>query len=119
MDERVAVSIIYITMTSQRTIKHRCKTRNRIGNRAAFGQPEAHVQKGSKVRSSVHYLCSCAVVRYSSFRATTVTTQMASSNDISEREKVVSVPDPNPPQHGSHLVSRAGREGLVNLLHKN
>ena len=32
---------------------------------------------------------------------------------------LVSVPDPNPPLHGSHLVSRAGREGLVNLLHKN
>ena len=38
---------------------------------------------------------------------------------ISARDSLVSVPDPNPPQHGSHLVSRAGREGLVNLLHKN
>ena len=32
---------------------------------------------------------------------------------------LVSAPDPNPPQHGSHLVSRTGREGLVKLLHKN
>ena len=31
---------------------------------------------------------------------------------------LVLAPDPNQPQRGSLPVSRAGREGLVNLLHK-